>query len=182
MMPAASSGRSLFIRKKDCAKVHRTMESMHHFDQFSIMHHFDQFSINAIENQIVAVNYATDVGVLVARDQRKPPWRERKRLAFPPKFANKSNGSRWIVLGDGIANPLQVSLSVRCNDYDHEPLASAMARYLASSRSKTSAAGLTRPASASAMPRAIAASRPASCASRSLIRRTPSRNTSLFDL
>ncbi|EPE96333.1 ThiJ/PfpI domain-containing protein [Rhizobium grahamii CCGE 502] len=58
---------------------------------------------------------------------------------------------------------------------------SAVARYLASRRSKTSLAALVRPASASAIPRMIEASSAASLVSRSWTNRTPSRRTSLFE-
>jgi hypothetical protein len=73
------SGQRLFIWKKDCAEVHSAMQNMHHLDRFSI---------DAIENQIIAVNDPTDIAVLVARNQGKPPWCEGQCLAPTPVSAS----------------------------------------------------------------------------------------------
>src|SRR6266436_962076 len=79
----------------------------------------------------------------------------------------KGNRPYGIMFGNRIADSLQVNLSFGADDNNHEPWVYAMARYLASSRSKTSAVGFPRPASMSARPREIEASRSARRASRS---------------
>jgi hypothetical protein len=90
---------TLFIWKEDRAEIHCPMQHMHDFDDFSF---------NAVEYRVIAVNDATDTGVLVARDKCEPAWRKGQGLAL--EFTNKRNGARRIVLSSGVANPFQVDL------------------------------------------------------------------------
>src|SRR3954453_16920733 len=88
---------------------------------------------------------------------------------------------RHAVAGDIFSNSFQIGFRFSRENDNHGRLVPAFARSIDSTRSKALATGVTRPASASARPRAIEASSAASRVSRSWINRTPSRSTSLLD-
>ncbi len=84
--------------------------------------HDDTMRFDAIENQIVAVNPASDVKVLIAADQRKTIRQLCQSTNFPPKFAQKAEGARRIITTNMIADCFHILLSFGRNLDPHSAL------------------------------------------------------------
>jgi len=84
--------------------------------------------------------------------------REHPRTHHPRKRASRYRSPVCRRPAQTVPNPPQVHFGLIRDDQGQCPLASAWTRYLASRRSNTSLASFTRPASASAIPRLMAAS------------------------
>jgi len=141
----------------------------------------DAVNTDAVADQIEAMQPATDA-VMFATGHNGSGLRLFGNVeAELLEFAHEAQRSRWVVLGNVGAERFKARLGL-CRDQDHHSVGRHVHSYLRSRREKTLVKGFTRPASSSSMPRANAWSSTAIRASRSWIRRMPSRRTSLFEL
>jgi hypothetical protein len=128
--------------------------------------HFDRVTDNPIEDQIVTIYPAAYPYMFKSRNQCITTGRVDQRFTAMPKLLHECQRACRIVPGNPVTDCLKVGFGRAGDNNDYRALAADL-RYLASSRSNTFANGFTRPASASAIPRAIAASSAVSRASRS---------------
>src|ERR1700682_3591321 len=131
------------------------------------MHDFDGVGAYAVENQVIAERTSADTEMFVARHQRIATRRIRQRLAFSPQLLHEIECDFDTLLGYVGCNLFEIGFGLGGNDNDHSRAALALALSFDSRRSNTCDVDSTRPAAASATPRAIEASRAASRVSRS---------------
>jgi hypothetical protein len=120
--------------------------------------HLDRVADDPIENQVIAVHTTTDAGMFVTRHEGIAARYFDKRISGTAKFSHERKRTIRILPINPITGRLQLRLGGAGENELHRRFEFADARYLVSNLSKTSSAGFTRPASASAMPRAMAAS------------------------
>src|SRR5262249_14774343 len=104
--------------------------------------------------------------MLISRNPRITVGSVDQRLATSSKFLHECQCSCGIISGNPVADFLEIGFCGGGDNDDHRPLAASL-RYLDSSRSNALDSGFTRPASASAIPRAMAVSSAANLDSRS---------------
>src|SRR5947199_8840426 len=130
------------------------------------MQHFYSATRDPIEDEIISIRAPPNTDLLIPRDKRISPRICGETLASLAQLRYESQGARGIIGSDPVTDLLEVCLCSLGNDDDHYALAFAAARYFAFKRRNTCPSGFTRPASASAIPRAMAASSAASRFSR----------------